>query len=137
MSQINETWKDIKGLEGSYQVSDLGRIRSLDRKILHYAGGLRKWNGRIMKLIKMENGYQAVNLKNHYNIKLVHRLVAETFIPNLEAKPCVNHINGIKEDNRMDNLSWVTYSENERHSYEVLGKQTHNKGLHFVKGHFK
>ena len=61
------------------------------------------------------------------NTQLIHRLVAITFLENTENKPCVNHKNGVKSDNTINNLEWVTYSENERHSIDVLGKCT--KGL--------
>lgn len=71
--------------------------------------------------------YLAVMLnRKTYNI---HRLVAITFIPNELKKPCVNHINGVKYDNRSENLEWVTYSENELHSFRVLGKKPNKSAL--------
>lgn len=68
-----------------------------------------------------KDGYLRCTLK--YKNVQVHRVVAKKYIPNPENKPCVNHKNGIKDDNRIENLEWVTYSENEQHSYDVLGKK--------------
>lgn len=107
-----EVWVDIKGYEGIYQISNLGRVRSLDRWINHIRGE------KIIKgkLLKPNNckGYLSVDLckdgkRNHIKI---HRLVAEAFIPNPEDKPCVDHINTNPSDNRVENLRWVTYREN-------------------------
>lgn len=80
--------------------------------------------GRILKQDK-STGYGTVVLSFNNEKKrfLVHRLVAFKFIPNEQNKPCVNHINGIKDDNRVENLEWCTYSENEQHSHKVLGKK--------------
>lgn len=109
---MKEVWRDIHGYEGLYQVSDLGRVRSITR------GGT---NGR---MLKPDNcfGYLRYTLcKNNIPTRhRAHRLVAEAFIPNPENKPQLNHINGNKEDNRVDNLEWCTESENQLHSRRVL-----------------
>lgn len=98
-----ENWKDIAGYEGRYQVSDMGRVRNK--------------TGRILSPAKNSRGYQRVLLckdgkkKNHS----VHRLVALAFVPIGREGLEVNHINGIKTDNRAENLEWVTRSENMAH----------------------
>jgi hypothetical protein len=112
-----EIWKDINGYEGLYQVSNLGNVKSLDRVIWNgHAHHLHK--GRVMK--PKGNRYKDVILckegkgKKHY----VHRLVALEFIPNTLNKAEVNHKNGIKEDNRLDNLEWSTSKENKKHAWD-------------------
>lgn len=104
----------IKDAAG-YYVTDTGDVYSRN-----YRG-----TGRFKKLsLKKASGYFVVELPKKDNkrvIKLVHRLVAEAFIPNYENKSQVNHINGIKTDNRADNLEWATASENQKHSYRCLG----------------
>ena len=119
-----EIWCEIKDFEGLYQVSNLGRVLSLDKEIINKNGKSKIQRAIILKQTT-DRGYKAINLSINYK-KLrtgVHRLVALAFIPNIENKPCVNHINGIKHDNRVENLEWVTYSENERHSFDVLKKR--------------
>lgn len=108
-----EIWRDIKDYEGLYQVSNLGRVKSLERYTKR-KNGMYHIRECILKLCNNGLGYKVVNLRknNKYQMYTVHRLVAEAFIPNPENKPCIDHINTIRDDNRVDNLRWVTYSEN-------------------------
>lgn len=107
---MSEVWKDIEGYEGIYQVSNLGRIRSLDRMIHGAYGRTRFSKGKIIKCHITRNGYINVILRKR-NF-LVHRIVAKTFLPNPENKTVVDHIDTVKSNNNVDNLRWVTTSEN-------------------------
>lgn len=107
---MTEEWRPIKGYEGVYEVSNLGRVRSLDR--LDSLG--RRTKGVVKKLRATKNdGYVRVELKlnGKKDGRLVHRIVAETFIPNPQHKPTVNHINHVRDDNRVENLEWATPTE--------------------------
>lgn len=123
-----EIWKDIPGWEGLYQASSLGRIRKNAYQIPLKNGKTRHARSRVLVANGVaSNGYPTVGLYKPgesvgSHTYTVHSLIAKTFIPNPEKKPTVNHKNGIKTDNRVDNLEWATYSENNIHAYRVLNK---------------
>lgn len=108
-----EQWKDIKGYEGFYQISNLGRVKRL--------GNLPPYKEHFLKLICNRQGYFYVCLcvENKRQAKTVHRLVAQAFIPNSKNKPCVNHIDGKKSNNKAENLEWCTHCENTKHAYKT------------------
>lgn len=120
---MTEIWKDIKGYEGLYIVSNMGRIKSLN---YNHTG-----EEKIMKTRKRENGYYYLNLcKNNVRHSInVHRIVAETYIPNPENKPYIDHINTIRDDNRVENLRWVTPKENCNNPL-TLGKIRKHKNIY-------
>ena len=110
-----EVWKVIEECDGLYEISSLGRLRNTK------TGYIKKYSKKYCGA-----GYYAkYNLQDSKNKlrRSAHRLVAIAFIPNPENKPCVNHINGIKHDNRVENLEWCTVAENNTHSREVLGNK--------------
>ena len=108
---MEEIWKDIYGYTGIYQVSNLGRVRTLRK---------RK-NQKVLSLIISKQGYCMVDLTKHREVKriFVHRLVAKAFIPNPYSKPFVNHKDGNKQNNYVDNLEWVTAKENNIHAIKT------------------
>lgn len=114
---MREIWRDIAGYEGLYQISNLGRVKSLERN-----EKFCKRPETILKAFLCGSGYREIILRNKdgRKPKLIHRLVAEAFIPNEEGKREVNHKDGDKLNNAASNLEWVTSSENIKHSYEEL-----------------
>lgn len=118
-----EEWRDIEGFKGFYQVSDFGRVRTLDREVIYQNDKKYFYKGRILKLTSRSEGksnYLCVDLcvNNKHKLKSVHRIVAETFLDNPENKKVVNHKNNVKHDNRVFNLEWTTYKENNDHAIE-------------------
>jgi hypothetical protein len=111
-----EIWKDLKGLEGIYQVSNLGNVRSLDR-LEKFRNGLRVRKGKLMKC-SPNNGYLSVNLKNNGWVKhaFVHRLVAEAFIDSFTPDCVVNHVDFDRCNNTPENLTCGTQMDNIIHN---------------------
>lgn len=132
-----EGWKDIPGYEGFYQINRIGEVRSLDRFRFGKRGAKTLCTGRIMAQSKAKNGYMTVGLSANtkYKLWLVHRLVALTFIPNLKTLPCVDHINGNRSDNRVDNLRWCSHKENLNYSIARANISASNKASIKCKQH--
>lgn len=124
---MKEVWKNIDGYENEYMVSNLGRIKSLSRNVRTKGGVFRKTKEKIL-VNQMGTHYLQVSITRKKTC-LVHRLVAKAFVPNPENKPAVNHKDGKKHNNRYDNLEWCTHSENEIHSFKVLGKKANLSGM--------
>ena len=131
-----EIWKDVPGYEGVLQVSNLGRVLRLSRKVTRRT----KWGG-IMEFMSKPHFVKVSNIgKGYYNISiqydnkkqenlLLHRAVASAFIENPQNKPCINHIDGDKSNNALVNLEWVTHKENTTHRFNVLNQ----KGSRYLK----
>lgn len=102
---VNEIWRDIKDYP-NYMISNWGNVKSLNY--------INTGEEKILKQIKNSKGYLQVGLNKNGKCKryLIHRLVAEAFLPNPDNKPCIDHINANKTDNRVENLRWCTYKEN-------------------------
>lgn len=120
---MQEIWKDIVGYEGLYQVSNFGRVKSLRRTTLAANGARRNYPEKILTPFKNKTGYLSIQLYfGHKNVhKLIHRIMAESFIPNPKKLDQVNHKNGIKNDNSLNNLEWISRRGNALHAAYELG----------------
>ena len=126
----NEIWKPIKGFEGAYEVSTLGNVRSVDRIVIYPKGGIRLRKGRELSQATNRKGYKCVvlctqNTRKNYT---VHRLVAETHVPNPSNLPCINHKDEITTNNNVSNLEWCTHKYNNNY-----GNHIRKIAVHFEK----
>lgn len=132
LTDKQERFHPMPGFEGTYEINKEGIVRSLDRVVNWCNGRKRRIKGQILSAHTINTGYKMIHLyrnnKKHY--MLLHRALALAFIPNPDNKSCVNHINGVKTDNRINNLEWCTYSENLKHAASHGMLNPHMKGKH-------
>ena len=130
----NEIWKPIPNFEGLYEVSNLGRVKALKRK----KNCNRGWGWikeHIMKQTTANSEYYRVPLTNKEHLKkyyLVHRLVAQAFIPNPNNLPQVNHKDGNKSNNCVNNLEWITREDNIKHAYKMGLNPSRKKIIEYI-----
>lgn len=125
---MNEIWKDIIGYENIYQISNLGKVKSLARFANSKANGKFSVKEKIRKTTCTTAGYEYVVLSKNGTNKtlLVHRLVAQAFIPNPDNYDCVNHKDEIKSNNTVSNLEWCSYTYNNTYKNINLRRNTDN-----------
>ena len=127
---MEEIWKAIEGYEDKYQVSNLGRVRSLDQQVPYTTRwgtiAYRPTKGKVLTAQKIHGGYLGVLFKvqGKTEMKLVHRLVANAFVPNPQNLETVNHIDEDKTNNRADNLEWMSRADNVRYGTGSQRKRT-------------
>jgi hypothetical protein len=124
MINRNEHWKDVVGYEGYYQVSNHGNVRSVDRIIYVNRGSCSyqtEMKGHQLIIAICKHGYQYVTFSKEGKSKKfkVHRLIAIHFIPNPNNHELINHINGIRDDNRIHNIEWCDHSHNMKHKFLI------------------
>jgi len=130
-----EIFKDIKGYENTYQVSNYGRVKALHKVVKMPMGGSRIYDEKILSPRVGNHGYQYVNLcaKSF----TVHRLVANTFLENPNKYKCVGHLDDIKTNNHIDNLEWCSHSQNNKRAYDTGIKKFNTKMKIDSDGRFK
>lgn len=129
-----EEWRPIKGYEGLYEVSSFGRVRSLDRYVKTGYGSYRLHKGKVLSPGKDKDGYLSVHLfcNGKVHKRLVHRLVAQAFIPNPDNLPMINHKDEDKTNNSVDNLEWCTAKYNTNYgTSRIRAKDTAIKNGHW------
>lgn len=121
MIDNREVWRDIPNYEGLYKVSSFGRVKSISRTVNTCYGSKRTTNEMIMNLVIDNTGYPSVRLRKsgHGKTVRIHRLVAITFIPNVDNKPYVDHIDTIRTNNNVSNLRWATPKENSNNNLSI------------------
>lgn len=132
-----ELWMPVPilGYGDNYLISNYGKLKTVDRFVKRTDGYISEKKSKNVTIFKNQSGYETASLcKKNSKIKIfIHRIVAMAFIENKENKSQVNHKNGIRHDNNVDNLEWCTPKENVNHSYKILGKKHNCIGL-FNKG---
>lgn len=138
-----EIWKDIKGYEGLYKISNFGRVKSLERYSSKYFNNLtkrinaKKIKGKILTSKKGKYLFVMLSKNGKYKTKSIHRLVAEAFIDNPNNYNCVNHIDGNKYNNSINNLEWCSVSQNNIHAYRNGLNKRNKKVLQYdMNGNF-
>lgn len=129
---MQELWMPVKCHENQYEVSNFGRIKSLDREVANAFGTKTKLKGRLLRGNLLNNGYISVCFSSKTK-KYVHQVVAETFLPPSEIKNTVNHKDGNKTNNYVENLEWNTYKQNNDHARETGLNNQHGEKCNLFK----
>lgn len=134
MNNSKEIWKDVQDYDGRYRVSNLGRVKSI-RTFKNVRNNTIHVQSKVLKPQANNSGYLFVMLhkSGKYKHCYLHRLVAEAFILNPNRFPTVNHIDGNKENNKVTNLEWASYSANNKHAYNCGLTHSNKNNPHMSK----